>query len=148
MISSRVEDYLRTIFDIIERKGYVRTKDLADELGVRPPSVTEMLKRLDEEGLVVYERYSGATLTPRGKEIAVSVGKRHDTFMKLLDILLVPKDIARKDAHILEHSLDPKTIEQFTRFVEFIMAAPTRPRFLGRWSRLFRRYCETGEFQK
>lgn len=146
-LSGRTEDYLRAIFEVVEKKGYVRIKDIAKELDVSPASVTEMVKKLDNKKLVTYEKYGGISLTPSGKEIAKSVKTRHDTFLKFLKIILVPREIAEKDSHLLEHSLDPKTIEQFTRFVEFITGAPTRPEFLRRWLDLFKNYCEKGNFR-
>ena len=76
--------------------------------------------------------------------MAETVKRRHDTFKRFLEIILVPDDVAARDAHILEHQLDPKTILQFTRFVEFInQAAKTdRPKFIKRWIEEFREYCE------
>jgi len=141
-LSARVEDYLRGIYDIIKRKGYARIKDIALKLEVQPSSVSEMMRNLDEKGLVVYEKYSGVTLTPRGEEIAKTIATRHETFVKFLRIILVPSEIAMKDAHLLEHQLHPETILQFTRFVEFIEKAPERPRFVRRWLEHFRDYCE------
>lgn len=144
-LSARAEDYLRAVYEIIERKGYARIKDVAGESGVQPSTAVEMMKKLHENGFVVYEKYSGITFTPRGKEIAEAVKKRHDTFKKFLEIILVPKGIALKDAHILEHQLDPKTILQFTKFVEFVTSASAskHPKFVERWLEQFRRYCET-----
>ena len=144
-ISNRVEDYLRVIYEVVKRKGYARTKDIATELGVKPPTVTEMLKKLDREGLISYERYGAVTLTNKGEEIARSVESRHETFVRLLKMLLVPEEVARRDAHVLEHGLSPKTIEQFTKFVEFISNSPSYPMFMKRWLELFRSYCESGK---
>ncbi|MCK4320488.1 metal-dependent transcriptional regulator [Candidatus Bathyarchaeota archaeon] len=142
-LTGRTEDYLRGIHEIIERKRYARIKDIAKELNVRPSTAVEMMKKLDHIGLVVYEKYGGVTLTPRGEEIARAISERHETFKKFLEIILVPRDIALKDAHVLEHQLDPKTILQFTRFVEFITSAPEHPKFVKRWLEQFKRYCET-----
>ena len=141
-LSGRSEDYLRGVYEIIEQKGYARIKDVARELSVQPSSAVEMMKKLDQKGLVMYEKYGGITLTPEGEEIARAVRGRHETFKKFLEIILVPKDITSKDAHVLEHRLDPKTILQLTRFVEFITSAPKHPRFVGRWMEQFRSYCE------
>ncbi|MCD6504061.1 metal-dependent transcriptional regulator [Candidatus Bathyarchaeota archaeon] len=140
-VSRRSEDYLRSIYEITERKRSARIKDIAKELGVRPSSVVEMVRKLHREGFVVYEKYGGVTLTQRGREIAEAVKERHETFKKLLEILLVPEEIALKDSHVLEHQLDPKTIQQFTRFVRFISEASERPRFVKRWMEQFREYC-------
>jgi len=144
-ISSKAEDYLRGIYEIVARKGFVRIKDIARELEVKPPTVVEMMKKLDAKELVIYEKYSGITLTDRGREIAEIIEKRHETFREFLQILLVPKDIALKDAHILEHELHSKTILQFSRFVDFITKYSERPMFMKRWLEEFKKYCERKE---
>jgi DtxR family Mn-dependent transcriptional regulator len=143
-MSRKAEDYLRTVYEIVETKGYARIRDISRALEVKPSTVVEMMRKLHEQDLVVYEKYGGVTLTSRGKEMAEVVKRRHDTFKSFLEILLVPEDVATKDAHILEHQLDPKTISQFTRFVEFITQATEtdRPKFIKRWIEEFREYCE------
>lgn len=147
MLSRRTEDYLRTILEIVEEKGYARVKDIAKKMKVSLPTVTEMLKKLDNKKLVTYEKYGGVTLTPQGKEIAKSIKIRHDTFIKFLKLILVPEDIAEKDAHELEHRLSPKTIEQLTKFVDFITQNQPKPEFTKRWLNLFKNYCESMETQ-
>jgi DtxR family Mn-dependent transcriptional regulator len=144
-ISSKAEDYLRTIYEIVEQKGFARIKDIARELDVKPPTVVEMMKKLDAKALVVYEKYGGITLTDHGRAIAELVENRHETFREFLEILLIPKDIALKDAHILEHQLQPKTIQQFSRFVDFIKDCSKRPMFMKRWLHAFENYCERTE---
>jgi DtxR family Mn-dependent transcriptional regulator len=75
---------------------------------------------------------------------------RHNTFRRFLEIILVPEDVAAKDAHVLEHRLDPKTIWQFSRFVDFITQATAtdRPKFVGRWIEQFRKYCKEKQTAK
>jgi DtxR family Mn-dependent transcriptional regulator len=141
-LSERTEDYLRAVYEIVERKGYARIKDIAREARIQPPSAVEMMKKLDQMGFIAYEKYGAITLTSKGQEIARAVRKRHETFKKFLEIILVPKEIALKDSHLLEHKLDPKTVLQFTRFVEFITSAPEHPKFVGRWLEQFKKYCE------
>jgi DtxR family Mn-dependent transcriptional regulator len=141
-ISGKAEDYLRTIHEVVRRKGFARIKNIALILEVKPPTVVEMMKKLAARGLVVYEKYGGVTLTAHGKRIAEVVEKRHETFRKFLEILLVPKDIALKDAHILEHQLHPNTVLQFSRFVDFITRYSERPMFMKRWLLEFKKYCE------
>jgi len=53
-VSGRVEDYLRAVYEIIEQKGYARIKDISRELGVRPSSVVEMMRKLHDRGFVIY----------------------------------------------------------------------------------------------
>lgn len=141
MLTRKAEDYLEAIYTIAERKGYARIKDIASELHITPPSVTEMVQKLAKKDLVIYEKYSGVNLTEEGKAIAQTVKYRHDTFTTFLEIILVPKPIAEKDACELEHHLNPKTIEQFSKFVRFVKNAPMYPK----WLTHFKEYCETGE---
>lgn len=141
-LTDRAEDYLRAVYEITEKKGYARIRDIARALDVQPPSAVEMMKKLDRMGFVAYEKYGAVTLTSRGEEIARAVIKRHQTFEKFLEIILVPKEIALEDSHLLEHRLHPKTVLQFTKFVEFITSAPERPKFVGRWLDHFKKYCE------
>ncbi len=61
MYFKSVEDYLEVIYNLFLNKGYARTKDIATELNVTAPSVSGMLKKLDKEGFVHYEKYSGVT---------------------------------------------------------------------------------------
>ncbi|MEA1993030.1 MAG: transcriptional regulator MntR [Euryarchaeota archaeon] len=142
-LSRKIEDYLETIYNIIEEKGYARVKDIATALKVSPPSVTEMMGKLSDRGFIIYEKYSGITLTEKGRKIAKGVKKRHDIFESFLEIILVPKRIASEDACTMEHHLDPKTIEQFSKFVEFVKNAPAPPK----WLKHYQTYCETGEIQ-
>ncbi len=145
-LSSRKEDYLRAIYNVIERKGYARIKDISHEIDVHPSSVTEMMKKLANQGLIVYEKFSGVTLTFQGEEVAKAIHKRHETFTKLLEMLLIPSKIAQQDAHMLEHGLHPKTILQLTRFLVFISEECEGPLCAGiamkDWRELFENYCE------
>lgn len=132
MLTRRGEDYLKAIYEIAEKKGYVRIKDVSQALNVKPSTAVEMVKKLHEQGLINYEKYGAITLTPLGKEVAEHVKKKYEIFKKFLELLLVPEDVALRDAHILEHQLHPKTVEQISRFVEFITWAKSaeQPRFI------------------
>jgi DtxR family Mn-dependent transcriptional regulator len=143
MLSRKTEDYLEAIYNIIEKKGYARVKDIALELKVSSPSVTEMMRKLNERGFIVYEKYSGITLTDKGRKIAKGVKKRHVIFEDFLEIILVPGDVASEDACTMEHHLDPKTVEQFSKFVEFVNNAPVSPK----WLTHFKEYCKTGKYK-
>ena len=141
-ITERMEDYLRILYEVEKLKGYARLKDISSMLGVRPSSAAEMLKRLHNMNLVMYERYGGVRLTSKGREIAEAVEKRYDYVRKFLEIILVPENIALRDAHILEHRLHPKTVLQIIRFVEFVLTHSDRPRSIMYWFKKFRKYCE------
>lgn len=140
MPSRKAEDYLEAILNIAEKKGYSRIKDIALALGVTPSSVVEMVKRLNDMDFVEYRKYDGVTLTPEGREIASVVKDRHDTIRAFLEIIKVPEEIADKDACIIEHELEAKTIEQVKNLVNFVQSAPDYPQ----WLEHFEIFCETG----
>ncbi len=144
MLSQKAEDDLEAILIIVEEKGYARPRDIAKKLGVKPPSVTEMLLKLSESGYVEYEKYGEAVLTAQGMAEASKVKKRHEIFEKLLKMLLVPGEIAEKDACILEHNLHHKTNEQISKFVEFVGLFRGGPVFLKH----FKAYSEGGKIPK
>src|ERR687893_2783871 len=83
--SSSVGDYLKAVWDLTGFSGAIAgTKDVADQLSVSPASVSNMFVRLQEMGLVEYERYQGASLTERGREEALRLVRRHrliETFL-------------------------------------------------------------------
>lgn len=126
MLSRKAEDYLEAIYNIIGKKGYARVTLVAREMGVTSPSVCEMLRRLDEMELVVYEKFGGITLTKKGEEVAKAVKDRHDTIMRLLKIIQVPEKIAEKDACTIEHHLHPQTIAHLKKFVNSIENNPQK----------------------
>jgi DtxR family Mn-dependent transcriptional regulator len=142
-ITGKAEDYLRGIYEITQEKGFARIRDIANHLDVKPSSAVEMVRKLDRLQLVRYEKYGGVMLTSKGREMAEVIEKRHETFKKFLEIILVPKNVALKDAHVLEHRLHPRTILQFSKFVDFIENAQDHPRFLRKWRSAFKRYCES-----
>ncbi len=113
-LSRRAEDYLRTIYELQGER--VRVKDIAAALGVKPPSVTEMLRRLQELGLVRYTR-RGVSLTREGERVAGSIKDRHEAIVELLRMMGVPEETARRDAHRMEHVISVETIEHIKRFV-------------------------------
>lgn len=139
-ITERAEDYLRVIYRMINQQGNARVGDIASELKVKPASAFEMLGKLQKLGFVVHERYGEIELTKDGTYAAKAVSKRHDTFRKFLEIIFVPKEIAAKDASILEHRLDYRTTLQFTKFVDFMNLE--RPGVIKRWREIFKYYCD------
>ena len=141
MLSRKAEDYLEAILNIIDEQGYVRVKNISAFLNVKPPSVVEMLKKLDQHGLVRYEKHNGVKLTEKGHEIAVAVVDKHNAIKSFLKIIRVPDKIADRDACTIEHGLDPKTITQVKALVEFVETSPTYPD----WLKHFETFCETGK---
>ena len=80
--SASVGDYLKAIWEIAG-SGVASTKDVAGRLSIAPPSVTNMFVRLQEMGLVEYERYRGVSLTVRGREEALRLVRRRHNQLSL-----------------------------------------------------------------
>lgn len=114
------EDYLETIYDLKLRTGKARISDVARELGISKPSVTQMSQQLHKEGLVIYEAYGPLKLTTKGSKIARRVAERHSVLKDFLTVLCVPKSIQEKDIHGIEHFLSPITLDRLKLVVKFL----------------------------
>jgi DtxR family Mn-dependent transcriptional regulator len=103
------QDYIKQIYLLQEDEGRATTQMLADRLGVKPPSVTAMIKRLaeDEAGpLVRHSPYHGVELTERGVAVALEMLRHHRLIELFLSELLgVPWDRVHEEAERLEHVL-------------------------------------------
>jgi len=123
-LSRKAEDYLEAILNASSEKGYARTKDIAQELCIQPPTVVEMVQKLDRTGMITYRKYDGVTLTPEGRRIAEIIKDRHETIQMFLELFKVPEAIASKDACMMEHELTPDTIGQIRLFFTFLKENP------------------------
>ncbi len=115
----RIEDYLEMIYELLVQKGYAKSVDIAAYLHVSPPSVTSMLQRLNEAGLLRYEKHRGITLTEEGERLAKGYRLRHGTLARFLELLGVDSITAHVDTEGLEHHVHPKTIRQIEKFVRY-----------------------------
>ena len=122
--SSRMEDYLEIISELVELKGYATTLDISRYMNVSAPSVTKMLQRLDEGGFLEYEKYHGINLTKKGTDIAEGIRQNHGILLEFFEILGVGYDTANQDTEGIEHHLNPKTIKQLRKFITFLKANP------------------------
>src|SRR6202040_3735968 len=107
--STAVEDYLEQILDLINTKGYARVADIAQGLRISQASVTNMVQRLDAEGLLKYEKYRGLVLTPAGESLARNITRRHQLLTDFLTLLWLNKQGIHHDAEGMEHHISPPT---------------------------------------
>lgn len=104
MPSKSVEDYLKQTFKLQEESESVSFSELAERLKVSAPSVTQMVKKLEKEGLLKYTPYQGIALTEKGKKIAIEVIRHHRLLeLFLSEILGLPLDKVDAEAEKLEH---------------------------------------------
>ena len=105
-ISENIEEYLEVLYRNGSNKEQVSTTTLSKELGIAPGSVTQMLKKLESLGYIVYTPYRGATLTDEGMKIAQKITRKHRILEKfLLDILKVKEENIHDQACEMEHTL-------------------------------------------
>lgn len=119
MHTDRLEEYLETIFYLITKnKSPAKTKQISEELNVSPPSVTEMIKKLNSSGLVEYTPYQGVELTEKGTEEAIRIKRKHqvlETF--LVDVLGFDRKEAHREACELEHAISDSVLEKIYEFM-------------------------------
>lgn len=119
MHTDRFEEYLETILYLIRKnQGPAKTKQISDELNVSPPSVTEMVKKLNSSGLVEYTPYQGVELTEKGADQAIKIKRKHqvlETF--LVDVLNFDRKEAHKEACELEHAVSDAVLERIYNFL-------------------------------
>ena len=139
--SGREEGYIETIYNLIQTHGYARVADISETLNVKPPSVTNMLQKLDKQKFVNYTKYRGVILTSKGRSVAKALERRHKALKRFLVMIGVSEGAADKDACEIEHSINPETVKKLATFVEFVQSAPQTPPFFEH----FKHYYRTGE---
>jgi len=124
-LSDSLEEYLETIFDIINLKKAAKAKDIATRMKVAGSSVTGALKSLKDKGLVNYEPYDLITLTSKGEKMARKVILRRDTLEKFFTAgLFIDKEKALESANKMKHQVPPIVVERMLQFLKFIGTHP------------------------
>ncbi|MBD3220214.1 hypothetical protein GF314_03150 [bacterium] len=136
-LTPALEDYLETILRLSRRfEGLVRVRDIALARDVKPGSVSPAMKRLDELGLIEYERREHVRLTERGAVAARRVDARHRVLRRFFEgFLALPADLAEQDACAAEHALSPETIDRLVRLFEYMEMCPEGQDHLQRFHR-------------
>ncbi len=109
--SVAMDDYLEQILHLIEEKGYARAVDISSKLGISQASVTNMLQKLDVEGLVKHEKYRGTVLTEDGRRIAGAIVERHETLTRFLRLFGLEEETIYRDVEGMEHHVSRPTLE-------------------------------------
>ena len=123
--STSQENYLKAIFHLQSQEGVVTTNELAAELQTRAASVTDMLKKLKDQKLLIYERYRGFKLSADGRKVAVQIIRKH----RLWEYFLVEKlkfgwDEVHEMAEELEHISSKKLIDRLDEYLGFPKSDP------------------------
>ena len=112
-LSRSVEDYLKVIYHLSSEGGFATTSDIAALLTVAPPSVSGMIKRLSEAGLIEHVPYRGVQLTHQGRRAALRMIRRH----RIIEVYLTQRlsydwDNVHDEAERLEHAVSDELIER------------------------------------
>ncbi len=123
-LTQAVEDYLKTIYEIVSLHERASTTQIAEVLDVKPASVTGMLQKLAETDppLVAYEKHHGVVLTPNGEKAALEVIRHHRLLERFLyEVLGFSWDKVHEEAHRLEHVIS----EEFEERMAVVLGNPT-----------------------
>ncbi|GAK39890.1 transcriptional regulator MntR [Paenibacillus urinalis] len=126
MPTPSMEDYLERIYKLIDEKGYARVSDIAEGLEVHPSSVTKMIQKLDKDEYLIYEKYRGLVLTPKGKKIGKRLMDRHELLEEFLTMIGVKNENIYTDVEGIEHHLSWDSITCIETLVEYFRRDNTR----------------------
>lgn len=109
MASEQIENYLKNIYKIQTSEGKVTTSSLSEKLQISPASVSEMIKKLADEGSLTHTPYKGVELTESGKRIALKIVRKHRLWeMFLVEVLHFGWDEIDEEAEKFEHIMSEK----------------------------------------
>ena len=112
-LTEHVEDYLKTIYAIGKGTGPAATNEIAQRLALAPASVSGMVRRLADQGLLAYERYRGVKLTDTGRRAALRTLRRHRVIEAYLSRALgYPWDRVHQEAERLEHAASDELVDR------------------------------------
>jgi DtxR family Mn-dependent transcriptional regulator len=112
-LTRSVEDYLKTIYQLTEEGRPASTSEIAHLLALSPPSVTGMVKRLSEHGLLEHIPYRGVQLTGEGRRAALRTIRRHRLIEAyLVEFLGYSWDLVHEEAERLEHAVSDTIVER------------------------------------
>ena len=113
LLSGPVEDYLKAIYDLELVGAPASTNDIAVRLAISPASVSGMMRRLADQGLITHEPYRGARLTSDGRRAALRTLRRHRILeCYLTEVLGYPWDRVHAEAERLEHAASEELVER------------------------------------
>ncbi len=130
-LTSTLEDYLEAIFNIVRRHKVARSKEIAESLNVKRPTVTVALRALAEKGYINYEPRSYVTLTESGEKAAKCVDKRHHILRDVFtEVFRLPMEESEKAACLMEHGMDTNVCKAMTSLLKVVRNEKTLARDL------------------
>lgn len=119
------ENYLKAIYELGGDTNIVSNKDIAKSLMISAPSVSEMIKKMLEDGFLEYTQYQGVRLTEHGRKEAIKVKRRHLLWeVFLMEKLDYDEDEAHEEAEKLEHIASRRLEEGLDKYLNYPKACP------------------------
>jgi len=123
-LTASEEDYLEMVYRLfINAEADIRVNEIAKALNIKAPSVTNMMRKLNDKKLIVYERYGKVRLTTTGEKIAKFLYDRHKIIYNFLDIIGVEKN-QLEETEKIEHMISHETVECFRQLICFFEVYP------------------------
>jgi DtxR family transcriptional regulator, Mn-dependent transcriptional regulator len=142
-LSSQMEDYLETIYQLCREEGVARVKGIAERLEVTNPSVVGAVKNLKRRKLVWQERYGYIRLTEEGQKIAGAINHRHEVLSCFFEKFLgLDPETASGDACRIEHAVSAETVQRLRSVAEFV---DSEPQVNKEWLEKFTRFYSKTE---
>ncbi len=123
-LTVQTEDYVERIQELVDRKGYARVSDIAEELGLTPSTVSNMVRRLARLDLIEFENYRGLRLTDKGRAVAQRIQARHAILAEFLEVLGINGDDVRQDVEGIEHHISRSTLEAIEALTKALRKYP------------------------
>lgn len=124
-LTPSLEDYLEMIYRNLMTSGYVRVSRLAQELNVKPSSVSKMIMKLAEQGFIDYEKYGVIKLTKKGQEIGKYLLWRHNVINQFFSVLFPDsKETTLEEVELVEHILREETVKRMEKLLQALGRNP------------------------
>nr|WP_295590755.1 metal-dependent transcriptional regulator [uncultured Streptococcus sp.] len=119
------EDYLKCIYEIGTEMQKITNKEIAARMQVSPPAVTEMIKRMKSENLILKDKENGYLLTDIGLKLVSELYRKH----RLIEVFLVhhldyTSDQIHEEAEVLEHTVSDLFVERLDKLLGFPKNCP------------------------
>jgi Mn-dependent DtxR family transcriptional regulator len=112
------EDYIEMIYRLQLKNNCVKVAELAKSLNVKTPSASNMVKRLNDKGLLIHENYGNLNLNDKGFKVGKSLLLRHNSIEDFLKIIGV-KDNLHEETEKIEHTISDETLKSIIHLVNF-----------------------------
>lgn len=122
--SLKMSDYLQTISELVNIKGYASPKNISECMNVTPAGVTKMLRKLHKEGYIEYTKYTGLRLNPKGKKISWHAQQNQKYLIEFFQMIGIDDVNIRKDVRNIEYHFNKKTLVALSKFVKFLKSEP------------------------